>query len=385
MCFLFEIDAKFANLFVILHFCYAKNAFLHFDFLSSPCFNRRRKGGEIFMSKKHKKKPIQREIKDISFILKNIGGQDRVFLDKLHKVTKGRFENKDPDKLTPDDQISITSDTMFSTMFCNESRKEYPCRMLADFLGIDFEYLMEHSHYYKNVFDRSSVESKGQRGDLVLEIEGNYILVEMNNDDVHQRNEEYSDHMYSSYIKVGEEYIYPLVLSLSLNNFYYEEIDEPVLVFWNQTDNQLSYSKKVRVHVFLPLYKKIWYNGGDVGKFGRTLLAMAETDHKEALRIARGDDQLERYTDEAKKAEKSSNFMKSYTRERVSLDAERKIGREEGREEGLESGKELGSSEERQKFIKNMLEDGISTEVISKYANLSVEEVENIIRQLKDS
>ncbi len=157
------------------------------------------------------------------------------------------------------------------------------------------------------------------------------------------------------------------------------------MVFWNQTDNQLSYSKKVRVHVFLPLYKKIWYNGGDVGKFGRTLLAMAETDHKEALRIARGDDQLERYTDEAKKAEKSSNFMKSYTRERVSLDAERKIGREEGLKRGREEGREEGLKLGNRKFIKNMFEDGLSTEVISKYANLSVREVENIISSFKDN
>ena len=69
-------------------------------------------------------------------------------------------------------------------------------------------------------------------------------------------------------------------------------------------------------------------------------------------------------------------------------------GHEEGREAGLAEGRKVGLAEGREvglvegkkmvtiTFVKNMYEDGVSVEDISKYTGLDVEEVHNIINKI---
>lgn len=95
---------------------------------------------------------------------------------------------------------------------------------------------MENSEYYKNEFDKDKKEDKSQKGDLILKIGKDYINVEMNLRNEINRNIEYADRLYRSKIKIGSEYIYSKVLSVNLNNFYFEGHDKIIDIYHTQND-----------------------------------------------------------------------------------------------------------------------------------------------------
>lgn len=350
----------------------------------------------------------------------------RIFLEDCTVSHIGQIENKKfSHELGEDDQISIVSDVMFKTMLCNSENKMYVCKLLSGLLDMPFEKIMENSDYYKNEFDKDIVTSKGERGDLVLKVNGDYISVEMNNNDETYRNVEFGDRLYRSKILVGEDYVYPQVLSINLDNFFYKEYDEDIVhTFHIQTDEKLSLVKKTYVNIYLPLMIKKWYDEGTekMSEFERTILTMISTNHKNALEIARGDEILEKYVDDIKKVEKSDDILKeAYDHELSSLKGMRLAGyesghevgyeagheegyevghekgyeagheegiaegREEGRKEGLEKGRkegvEEGSKEERKNIIKTMLNKNITIEQISKMIDIKVEEIKELLEK----
>jgi predicted transposase/invertase (TIGR01784 family) len=56
-------------------------------------------------------------------------------------------------------------------------------------------------------------------------------------------------------------------------------------------------------------------------------------------------------------------------------------GIEEGIEKGIEKGIERGRIEERKKLAKKLLNDGLEVILVSKYTNLSVEELKELIEK----
>lgn len=92
--------------------------------------------------------------------------------------------------------------------------------------------------------------------DLIVKIDDGYICIEMNNRDEKYRTLEYSDRVFRKSIKVGGKYYYSRVVAIDINNFYYKEVEKFLEMFWIQTDEHLSYSKKVYVQVLSSLNKQ---------------------------------------------------------------------------------------------------------------------------------
>ncbi len=63
----------------------------------------------------------------------------------------------------------------------------------------------------------------------------------------------------------------------------------------------------------------------------------------------------------------------------------RRLDREEAVNEGYNSGKIDGIEQNRTEMIMNMYNDGLDLNIITKYANLSIEEVNNIIEKNKET
>jgi len=58
-------------------------------------------------------------------------------------------------------------------------------------------------------------------------------------------------------------------------------------------------------------------------------------------------------------------------------------GREEGREEGIYEGIERGIERGKLELIKNMINQGLKVEDISKFTGLSMEKIEEIIKSVE--
>ena len=326
--------------------------------------------------------------------------EKKVYLENCKVSLKNRIMNvKYASELTDEDQISIISDAMFKTMLCNSERKMYVCKLLSELLNVPYDYLMENSEYYKNEFDRDHVDAKSERGDLVLKINDDYVTVEMNMRDETKRNVEYADRLYRSKIRVGSEYIYPSVLSINFNNYYYEEYEEDTMqVFHMQTDKGVCLVKKSYVQIYLPLLFKKWYTKGErsMSAFEKMAILMTSTKRREALELAKGDEIMKRYVEEAKKVEKSDDDLReAYDHELSAKQAEREAGYsegryigfeegrtsgfEEGRTSGFEEGRTSGFEEGQKDIIKSLYTNGLDIQRIHKLTKIDLKTIEDII------
>ena len=313
--------------------------------------------------------------KEVSY-LKN----DKIYLQNCTISKEGRIENtKTIAELTDDDQISIVSDAMFKTMLCTVERKKYVCKLLSELLQTPYEYLLNNAEYYKNELDKDTVDAKGERGDLVLKLEDRYILVEMNMRDEVSRNVEYGDRLYRSKIKIGSEYIYPDILCVSFDNYYYKELSStPIRVFYVQDDEGICLVKKTYVTISIPLLMKKWYTVGvkELSNFEKTTLVMVSTDRNRILELVSGDDMMKNYIEDAKNVEKDDTILKeAYDHELSARKAEREIGYEKGLNEGHERGRRI---------IEGMLKKMTVAE-ISELCDIPLEELEKIIGQIENS
>lgn len=127
---------------------------------------------------------------------------------------------------------------------------------------------------------------------------------------------------------------------------------------------------------YLPLINKKCYNDASkLSSLEKDFMVMATTDRKLAKELARGDNILEKYIEEAKKVENYDEFLReAYDHEQSSLLAEREIGIEEGREIGKEEGKTS--------VIMVMLKRGVSIEDICNLTGYRPELIETIAKSL---
>ena len=93
--------------------------------------------------------------------------------------------------------IPIVYDGMFKTLFSREENIKFPCKLLSYLLDIPYEELLNHGHFTKN---ETGIKGKGMsyRQDLVIELKGAFINVEMNNNPsaiIRERNLSYLFHL----------------------------------------------------------------------------------------------------------------------------------------------------------------------------------------------
>ena len=82
-------------------------------------------------------------------------------------------------------------------------------------------------------------------------------------------------------------------------------------------------------------------------------------------------------------SEEMEEFIEQHTMYRNGLKEGISQGIEQGIEKGIEKGIEQGTQEKQKEIILNMFNDKVSLEVISKYTNLTIQEIEEIINSNK--
>ncbi len=276
-------------------------------------------------------------------------------------------------ELTDDEQISIISDAMFKTMLANNKRKRYVAKILAGFFKRDFDEIYNNLSFYRNELNREAVDSKGERCDLLLHLGDDYILIEMNNKDESLRNVEYSDRVYNSKIRVSDkEYVYPIVLTINLNNFSYNDHDKAIDIYYVQNDEGEILVNKIYVQIYIPLLKKKWYTFGEesLDEFEKSLLVMATTERRKALELAKGDSILEEYVKDAKESEQYDNYLKeAYDHELSQIQAGEMRGEERGRKE-----ERTQARKETIETIKELIKDGFDKDILVEKFKLTNEE-----------
>ena len=229
----------------------------------------------------------------------------------------------------------------------------------------------------------NNIYLKGKEVDLLVTTDIGKIEVEVNTyyeDYVKPRNFCYISNIYINQITVGETYSEEIeVIQINLN--YNSKDEELKRVYKVMDESKKEYIKNFRIYeINMDILKEIWYDKkeSEINKY--KYLIMLDMDMKTLKNLPK-DKEVEEYMEKIEKLNQDPMFINWITKE----EDERKIkntqislaynnGLNDGISEGISQGIDTGKKE----LIKTMLQNGASTEQISKLTGLSIDEINNI-------
>ena len=289
-------------------------------------------------------------------------------------------------------KIPIVSDSMFKTMINNESRMEYICYLLSALFDEDYNEVLNNTTFIKTELDKVKKEESKKTVDLLCKIKGKIINVEVNNNtskSLLERNLAYMFSLYHGDMKEGSKYRFNSIIQININNFRFsgkkDVLEECYITNIRKLPKNINdfdiYSNKIRIiNIYLPNINKKEYN--KLKLYEKLLLIFNENDEELLSDLSEGDEIMEKYLKESKEASEKDEVIGMYNEEihkeklrLAEIDEFRELGHEEGLKEGTQKTKE--------ETAKKMLQDNLDSSIISKYTDLSIEELEKLKKEVE--
>lgn len=301
-----------------------------------------------------------------------------------------------------DEIISMKYDFMFKSVLLNKEARGYLISILNLITKIPKEELnnltLKNTEHLKN-----GKSEKKKQSDIIVEIENNTICIEMNKDyrpGLYDRNFSYASKIRDYNIKEKESYKdYKYVILINFDNFNRYKDDRSIIKF-EMLDKVRLVEEGVRYesyHIILPNINEKYYNEDSLNKLEKLL----EVINLESI------EELEKYSKEDKEIRKVVNLIMELSREEelqgwYDKEKERRMldkgyyeelreealkeghvqgkreGIEQGKKEGIKEGIEQGSRENTIHIVKNMLDESMDINLISKLTGLTIEEISKI-------
>ena len=299
----------------------------------------------------------------------NIYDKPTLFNQNISKVNSYKLEN-----YYHGYRIPIVSDTMFHTMLNNQSRKKYVSYLISLILNKPYLDIFNSISFVNEKLDNNNFYSSKKCVDLVVEIDGEIINIEMNNNnysrEVLERNLSYSFDLYKSKMKSGFGYDYSKVIQININNFSFEGNDNVIEKFmFTREDGKYFLTDKIVIfNIYLPKIKEKYYNNDEVNLL-ETLLLVFNENSDEIHELALGDEIMEDYIKDASDASYDNEIIGLYDKE---------LHDKMIYNTGIRNAREEGINQRNIEISKNLLKNNVPVELISDCTGLTIEEIENI-------
>ena len=299
-------------------------------------------------------------------------------------------------------------DRAFKEVFMKKENKDLLIPLLESILDIKIKELT-----YLNLEKNSgNVRLKRKHFDLHIKTENENIQIEVNSqmrDYVRYRNVSYLFDTYSHDIIKGEEYDQNTLFvqinfsyGLGENSKYFGKDDDNINLFMLKNNKGKALINNLKYYELnMDYFMNLWYSKDEklIDKYKYIIMMDLEKDDLSIL--SKRDKVVEKYMSEVIKVNEEPEFREWISAEKDDLMIEnslktqfRKEGIEEGRKEGLKIGIQEGRAEGRAEGIKegksegerlakietakNLKQNGVDIEIISKSTGLSKEEIENL-------
>ena len=246
-----------------------------------------------------------------------------------------------PKVLKSTDKIPITVDDMFRTVFQNQKRIKYSCKLIYYYIIVDYEKLLKKLKFTKNQPGKINNDDINQRCDYVAAIDNTNICIEMNNNstpEIMERNIDYIVKQYSENASiVNGKYKFNQVILFNLNNFSYEGIDETEEYFTISNGKLMLTDKIIIINIYIPNILKKLYNEGEASLSEREkyIVGLVTQDSDEALKLGKDIDIMQDYVNDAVELSHNEGLRESYDKQLALLEETRNDGYNEGYEEAM--------------------------------------------------
>ncbi len=286
-------------------------------------------------------------------------------------------------ELNEGDKVSCLNDKAFKALIVNSKKPEYLDKLISLIFEISYEEALKKLVILKNEFDVDSLDEKSFRGDCIVQIDSNYIDLEVNRTPAEDRNMIYLDSLLDSFLNDNGKIVSPSSCSLiNIHNYKYPGHEETVEKYMlsNKNGNLINFYKNI-MNIYVPNILEKYYNGVELDELERWVFVMCITDTSVARKIGRKDGMLMELIDDSVKLKNDELFRDYYNKEawdnRNFLEMGREEGHAEGRVEGREEGREEGIQQERKhslESVKSLILSGIDKDLLIRTFKLTKEE-----------
>ena len=260
---------------------------------------------------------------------------------------------------------------------------------------MDLEEFDTNLEISKNELLKENIKEYQKRVDILVVLNDKiHIDIEANRSSFKKsklRNSLYWDKLYSTILETGSNaeelsdfYLYQLNLNTEDKN---SSIGEDRIMLYSTATKEIFLDNKIMILKYLEFYRKLYYTNDDKTKLKEdeiwmtALTAESFTELNEILSHILSNEERSRLVKEAIRMSKLNFSLRDWEAEKMNdlMRAEAKrIDQEEGFNAGIEQGTRQGIEQEKNATIKNMLENKLPLDVISKVTGKTIEEIEKI-------
>ena len=275
---------------------------------------------------------------------------------------------------------SCRYDKTFKEVFLNPKNEDLLESLLEDILKVKIE--------IKKILPTELITGnniiKSKRVDALILATNKKIEIEINasiNEYVYVRNTAYICNVYSTNALVGDSYNQDIDI-IQINLTWGLDYEESKREFRISDKNGNVYIKNLLIiEINMEYYKKIWYSKDEKKIKENELLVMLDLNEGELKKMPKSDKISEKYVESVTILNNDPFFQEYMSQEEDQRKMQNSLIREaEG--SGYEKGIKLGEEKGKIKMVKNMLNEKIDINTISKIANLSIEKINKIKKNL---
>ncbi len=300
--------------------------------------------------------------------------------------------------------IPMTYDKMFKSVLTSKEARDYLSEIISEITGLPKKEIKRDMVFKNSEHSISSINEKKKISDLVVEVKGNVINLEMNKDyydGLVDRNHEYITKIRESMLSEGKEYKeLKKVIQINFDNYNIYRPDKRVVIKFQMVDKEKKVEEGVGIesyHVILPNVKEKYYNEGSKDKLvGKLVIMMAENSEEleriirecqdlrpvgeKVVEISQDKDSLLWYDEEEHKRKVNNTLIRMGIEKGWKEVAEKEWnkGLKEGKEEGIKQGKEEGIKEGVINTARNLLRKKIDKDIIASCTGLTIEEIDKL-------
>ena len=281
--------------------------------------------------------------------------------------------------------IKLINDKVIKKIFTDyNSGKRYSARVISTLLDLDED---EIYNSIESIHPRIGVNKElvDSEADTIYETNKRIISIEYNltkGERTNIKNGAYICELYIKQLPNSKSYnkLKPIT-QINIDNYDYFDKDEFIYhsVFMEQSLHIVD-NKYIEIyHINLPKLRNIEYNEVKKDRLEKILYLFVCDDKKKLDELYKGDKLMEEVRKDADKIIETLDSLLYYNSDELNR-LQREDNIKEGFDIGLQQGLEQGLEQGKNEIAKNMLKDNIDIEKISKYTDLSIEQI-NVIKK----
>lgn len=286
------------------------------------------------------------------------------------------MENNEDDKF-----VSLLADSTFKYMF--KDYRDFFRKAIKSTINVD---ISEYELYNNEI--NSGNKSRDYRLDILLKKENDFIIIEMNKNADKRTLLKARKYLYAvagGGLVEGEDFKKMRTILINFNNSKYKNDKEAISVGYDLRNEKYNdVIDEIKIYdIYLESLENVRYNASNEKE---TYLAMFRAESFEEMRdIASGNKEALKVVEELERLSENDEFKILYDAEKMrrkEINSARLDGYDDGYNNGYGSGYDAGAKEKGIEIAKNLLNIGTSNEDIMKVTGLSVEELEELKKEV---